>query len=609
MGRLFHLASSLLISTTLIGCGVVTTNSGSGPVSSKPEASYCSSLTTPSNPIAITATANYFYRQTNVASGLNGNPVSRGIPYAEVIVTNSSGTVVQCSETGATGLINLQIEKIPGTYQLTVNSRAFNSKLKASVLTDPSSNNVYSISKSFTVSALDASVSVGTVEAFARLGSDAGLGQSPNIEGAAFHILYNLYLANEYIRTAIGNSSWVADKVTAYWTQGFNPGAYVGVSGGLSFYLQGQYELYILGGSNGRTKDVDTDHFDDSVIIHEYGHFLEDRYSYSTSPGGSHNGNFIIDPRLAWSEGWANFLQGAVVTVAGANAARGRFYIDTVGYTGDSVETGESGSVVIRFDLNQNGATATSDAVGTSGEGTFRELSVSRLLYKLITTTGVTFAHMWDVFTDANNGMRNPANVFSNVGYFNKHLDNRVPTGEVTNWNNLLANEQQNKTTRDYADPVALNPSCARFPRNLNPTADGTYVVSSGVFQARSNLLRSNDFYSYFHDGTNKTIQMSYTQVSGQAIDLDLYLYRASYVYQEDEIEAAGQANGTVVLKSDRLYPSIENGLESLTLSGVPAGYYLLNVKANTYNKSPAQVNGTAAYTLSIGGVALCPEN
>ncbi len=573
-------------------------SSRGGTASSKPEASYCSNTSSPANPVAITASAVYFYRQTNVNSGLYGNPVSRGIPFAEVVVTDSAGQVVQCSQTDASGQISLQLSKTSGTYTLTVNSRAFNSKLKASVLTDPSSNTVYSITKSFTISSSDTSVNAGTLSAYARLA------ESPNLEGAAFHILYNLYLTNEYIRTTTANPSWVADKVTAYWKQGFNPGAYVGTSGGLSFYMQGQSELYILGGSDGNTKTADTDHFDDSVIIHEYGHFLEDRYSQSKSPGGSHNGNFIIDPRLAWSEGWANFLQGAVVTVAGGNAAQGKFYIDTTGYSGDTSETGESGSISIKFDLTQPGASATYDRVSVAGEGTFREVSISRFLYKIVTTTGISFALIWDVFSHEVTGMKNPLNVFSNVGYFSKNLDSRVPAGEASNWANILTDERQNKTTFDYADPVTSNPSCTRYPRNLTPVTDGTY---SG--EARSNLLRSNDFFSYNHDGSTRTIQLTYQQVTGQTIDLDLYVYNANYNYQEDALEAQGQSNGTVLAKSDRLNPALESGSESVTLSGLAAGTYLINVKANTYGKSAFQVNGTASYSLSMGGVPLCPEN
>ncbi len=566
-----------------------------------PESAYCSTTFPTANPITVAATAQYYYRPISTTAGLSGNPVARGIAHAEVVVTNSSGTVIQCSKTDAAGGISFQINKTAGAYTIIVNSRAFNSALKASVLTDPSSNAVYAISKAFSLTGSEVTpLAAGTFYAFARIA------ESANMEGAAFHILYNLHLSNDYIRTQIGDASFVAEKVSAFWKQGFNPGAYVGVASGLSFYLQGQRELYILGGMSGNTKTQDTDHFDDSVIIHEYGHFLEDVYSRSTSPGGSHNGNFIIDPRLAWSEGWANFLQGAVITPS--VPSRGSFYIDTIGYSGDTSETGETGSMAIKFDLSVSGAATGPDKVSVAGEGTFRELSVSRLLYKVITTTSIPFSAMWTAFTDTVNGVKAPGNIFTNVGMFNKYLNLGVPGGQTTSWNNLLANEQQNKTTLDYADPVLPSVTCAKYPRALSPVADEVY---SGA-EPRSNKLRSNDFYQFFYNGSGGTLSLNYTQVSGDIIDLDLYLYNSSYNYQEDYYESIGAATGSVVLKSDRALAfdgGSTSGTESFSLATVPSGYYLINVKANTFNKISADLVGTAQYSLSFQGNFLCPEN
>lgn len=600
-----RLLGALFFIAVLAGCGGFSAP-GSESVTAAAESPYCSTTFSISNPITVTAYAQYFYRATDVNAGLSGNPVARGIPHAEVVVTDVGGSIIQCSKTDASGNISFQINKTAGNYAITVNSRAYNTALRASVLVDPSSNSVYSISTPFTLTGVEVGAkSVGTFSAFARTS------QSANMEGAAFHILYNFHLANEYIRTQTGNASFVASKVSAYWKQGFNPGSYVGVSSGLSFYLQGQNELYILGGVNGNTKTADTDHFDDSVVLHEYGHFLEDVYGKSTSPGGSHNGNFIIDPRLAWSEGWANFLQGAIITPG--SPSRGIYYIDTIGYVGDTSDSGESGGIAIKFDLSATGmgVPATQDRVTVAGEGTFRELSISRTLYKVVTTTSIPFSSLWTVFTSATNGMRAPANVFSHISLFNQYLDVLVPGGQATAWNNILAGEMQNKTTVDYADPVTSVASCPQFPRSLTPVADSDYVISSSPFivEPRSNKLRSNDFYRFYYNGAGGTLAMTYSQVVGQTIDLDLYLYNSTHNYQEDYIESLGQATGGVRIKSDRANPAIENGSESFSLSGIPAGYYLLNVKANTLNKSPAQVNGTAQYSLTFQGLQLCPTN
>ncbi len=51
----------------------------------------------------------------------------------------------------------------------------------------------------------------------------------------------------------------------------------------------------------------DTDEFDDSVISHEFGHYLAWARSRDDTPGGAHDGT-PTDPRLAWSEGLATWM-------------------------------------------------------------------------------------------------------------------------------------------------------------------------------------------------------------------------------------------------------------------------------------------------------------
>jgi hypothetical protein len=67
-------------------------------------------------------------------------------------------------------------------------------------------------------------------------------------------------------------------------------------------------ELYILG-----KEDVDTDEFDDHVIVHEWGHSFEARLSRSDSLGGSHGYGDVLDPRVAWSEGFCNALSAIIL--------------------------------------------------------------------------------------------------------------------------------------------------------------------------------------------------------------------------------------------------------------------------------------------------------
>jgi hypothetical protein len=67
-------------------------------------------------------------------------------------------------------------------------------------------------------------------------------------------------------------------------------------------------ELYVLGKA-----DVDTDEFDSHVIVHEWGHYFEGKVSRSESPGGSHGYGDVLDPRIAWSEGFCTALSAMVL--------------------------------------------------------------------------------------------------------------------------------------------------------------------------------------------------------------------------------------------------------------------------------------------------------
>ena len=59
--------------------------------------------------------------------------------------------------------------------------------------------------------------------------------------------------------------------------------------------------------------NVDTDEFDHHIVVHEWGHFFSDQMSRDFSVGGQHSLTDLLDPRVAFSEGWANALSGLVL--------------------------------------------------------------------------------------------------------------------------------------------------------------------------------------------------------------------------------------------------------------------------------------------------------
>ncbi|HZR10087.1 MAG TPA: hypothetical protein VFA79_16000 [Myxococcales bacterium] len=113
--------------------------------------------------------------------------------------------------------------------------------------------------------------------------------------------------------------------------------------------------LYILGKA-----DVDTDEFDDHVIVHEWGHYFESTLSRSDNPGGPHGAGDVKDPRLAFGEGWGNALSAMVWSP------------NTVYSDSSGTRQGQG----FGFDLEDN---TSSDPV----PGWFSETSVQSILYDL----------------------------------------------------------------------------------------------------------------------------------------------------------------------------------------------------------------------------------
>ncbi|HRO66466.1 MAG TPA: carboxypeptidase-like regulatory domain-containing protein [Pseudobdellovibrionaceae bacterium] len=558
-------------------------NSGDNPDQSS-EMSYCSEVKSYPSGVMVSGRGRYQYRAVDRDSGLSASMTTDNIPYAEIRVTSSGGATVQCGTTDGNGQFSVVVPGA-GTYTITILARSETAKVKVTVNADYYANKPHSISKTVTVSS--SSYNAGDITALGRAS------QAPNLEGGAFNIYAQIYKANEFLRTKLNNTGFVAPRVKVYWRMGFNPYTYFGYSTLLSFYRPGTGELFILGGDKGYVHNVDTDHFDDSVILHEYGHFLEDVYSVSDSPGGSHNGNSIIDPRLAWSEGWANFFQSAVLRQSTPSWS---YYVDTSGFLYDAVEGKGTSDVLASVNLAASGSLYP-DAVGADGEGTFREMSVSRTLFKTVTTAGIEFSHVWRAFsTKSDNGQTSgfasPSVAFRNIGLFNQYLQywiNQLQPGQQSDWDGVLSNEKQNKDARNYADTLVLNSGCTAYNKTIAPVVDDAHDLS--------NQFRSNHFYRFDHDGNGTTsILLEYTggaNTSGAKRNLNLHLYKEDYVYQE----SWESSNGTMVRSSAVAYPA-DGGDEQISLSGLSAGRYLINVKAYTYDIGSGSLTGDMSYHL-----------
>lgn len=121
-----------------------------------------------------------------------------------------------------------------------------------------------------------------------------------------FAILDSVYQAYNKVLATDPNAvfqplklNWSVDNVSS---SSFNPSI-----GQILTSLFDGTQIYILGKENS-----DTDEYDDHVVIHEWGHYFEEFFSRADSIGGPHGTGDILDPRVAFGEGWGNAWSGMV---------------------------------------------------------------------------------------------------------------------------------------------------------------------------------------------------------------------------------------------------------------------------------------------------------
>lgn len=150
--------------------------------------------------------------------------------------------------------------------------------------------------------------------------------------GGVFNIFDQAVLAFDVLRELVQTSP---PKLTIFWEPGTTDGTY---------FTTLDSSVHLLGAS------TDNDAFDDDVILHEIGHFAHYSFSHNESPGGSHSPQEDHqDPRLAFSEGYANYFSASVrndpelrdINIAGTS----RFELETPSFA--SSATGQDNENVV----------------------------------------------------------------------------------------------------------------------------------------------------------------------------------------------------------------------------------------------------------------------
>ena len=205
-------------------------------------------------------------------------------------------------------------------------------------------------------------------------------------DGPAFNIFDMGVLGTAKVRMVTGETP---PMLTWQWTRG-EQGA---CRNATSCYRRFNNRISVL------SIPADPDEYDDFVLLHEYGHFYQNNFSRSDSPGGSHSSGERLDPRLAWGEGSATFF--------GNHVAGSSVYIDTT----------ERGTGVY-YDietLDKRIPFGTSDG---SQSGLVSEAVVAAVLWDLADEASDTrlYRDGDDIVVVAQDSTHNPSGVFRALG-------------------------------------------------------------------------------------------------------------------------------------------------------------------------------------------------
>ncbi len=200
-------------------------------------------------------------------------------------------------------------------------------------------------------------------------------------KSAPFSILDDIYKSMKKI-TNIKSVSF--PPLTINWSINNNSsqGRFEDGQIGTSFF-DGKNSIYLLGDSNS-----DSDEFDSSVIIHEWSHYFETKFSRADTIGGSHGEGERLDIRVAFSEGFGNAWSAMVTDnpiYADTTGARG-WFIDVE--HDDTIDAGwwsESSIQKIIYDL-YDGKNESHDKISLGLEPIYNILTTTQKETKAFTS-------------------------------------------------------------------------------------------------------------------------------------------------------------------------------------------------------------------------------
>ena len=308
-------------------------------------------------PVTLTGIVTYTHFSVGTTTGIDyDSPTEKPIRGAVVVLQNATGTVLATTNTTETG-----------SYAFSAPANSTVRVVVKAALGSPSLAHVTVVdnTNSGALYATFLDVTTGTTTLTADFNANSGWDKTSYLgerAAAPFALLDTIYQAETLIKSAY--SDVLFPSLIVNWSRNNKPTDGDKAIGeiGTSHYA-GNSNLYILGAENS-----DTDEYDAHVIAHEWGHYFEDKLGRGDSIGGNHGPEDILDPRVAFSEGWGNALSGMVLNDP--------LYIDTGGVSQATVYVG----------MNLDNDSVSDSQIKINAiliDGFYAETSVQELLYDL----------------------------------------------------------------------------------------------------------------------------------------------------------------------------------------------------------------------------------
>lgn len=333
-------------------------------------------------------------------------------------------------------------------------------------------------------------VSSGSTDSVRNLFADSGWGGSAytgtRVAGP-FSIIDAVYDAVSAIVAVDTNVNMPSAELRWSVNNSPTPGNRADGNIGTTSYLPSEGNMYILGLENN-----DTDEYDQHVIVHEWGHYFEDKLSRSDSIGGGHSGVDFLDMRVAFSEGFANALSGIMLNDP--------VYRDSFGS-----QQGQGFS----FDVSDN---------IINNPGWYKEDSAQAFVYDVNTSYGLV--SLYNTLTDLdyiNSPFLTTLHLFS--AELRNHVNDDTDLLTAAGLQDFITNEQATGETNNGGDTNNL-------PIYKSLSVNGTAVqICSTKTNGEGNKLGNSQFLRVnISAAGNYTVTA--TRVSGlNSADPDIYVY------------------------------------------------------------------------------------